>query len=434
MIGSKKIHQANFQSLRWRLLLSYLTVMAAILGVFAAGVYVFFTRSYYQQMDEKLRTLAQAATPSLAEIKQEGNDYLERVDEVPWRDLFNRDRQSLEWFNSEGTPLASRGQVSLDSQPETGALTERDTAQTSLIRTYTISVFSDPPNDSSQPSLEGYIRASQSMEALQAAQNQLIWGLGMGGIVALGFVGIGGLWLTKLAIQPVEKSYQQLKQFTADASHELRSPIAAIKTSVDVIRSHPERIHPKDAKKLAAIASASAQMTELVEDLLFLARTDATTVREQTTVSLNEILQDLLQWLEPLATAKGINLQADLDLSVSVFGDAAQLNRLFANLLENALQYTPQGGKVTVSLAKQNRFAVVNIKDTGIGISPEQLPYIFDRFWRADKARSRREGGTGLGLAIASAIATQHKGKITVTSQVGVGSCFQLRLPLERSN
>jgi len=243
---------------------------------------------------------------------------------------------------------------------------------------------------------------------------------------------LGGLWLTQKAVEPIEQSFQQLKQFTADASHELRSPLMAITASVDVMRNHPERIHPKDAKKLAAIASATDQMSHLSEDLLFLARNDSkvsTPSRDKSIISLNQILQNLLELLEPFAQDKEVTLQSQWLATVSVVGDESQLIRLFCNLLENAIQYTPTQGKVDLILAKTNRFAIVSVKDTGIGIEREQLPFVFDRFWRADKARSRREGGTGLGLAIAAAIAQRHGGKITVTSEIGVGSCFQVRLP-----
>ncbi|MCA1994904.1 MAG: HAMP domain-containing histidine kinase, partial [Coleofasciculus sp. S288] len=229
------------------------------------------------------------------------------------------------------------------------------------------------------------------------------------------------------------ESFNKLKQFTADASHELRSPLTAIQASVDVMRNHPERIHPKDAKKLAAIASATAQMSHLTQDLLFLARTDVAVsapVHEWTSISLNKVLQNLVELLEPFAQDKEIVLKSQYSAKVSVIGDEAQLTRLFSNLLENALQYTPAGGKVVLGLTKNNRFAIVSVKDTGIGIEREELPFVFDRFWRADKARSRRQGGTGLGLAIAQAIAQRHGGKITLSSQVEVGSCFQVRLPL----
>ncbi|MGQ4648850.1 ATP-binding protein [Lyngbya aestuarii] len=423
-----------FQGLRWRLLWSQLMVTVAILSVFGAGVYVFFSRSLYSQLDKKLLTLAQSAAPSLAEVKVRGSEYIERVDEVPWRDIFNRDQQSLEWFDADGQLLASRGRLELAFGPKTGSQTLKRKQKPGHVRTYTISIFKDSPNDN-QPILGGYIRASQSTEDVEVVQRQLLWGLGMGGMMTLGLASLGGVWLTHKAVEPVEQSFQQLKQFTADASHELRGPLTAIRASVDVMRNHPERVHPKDAKKLAAIASATIQMSQLTQDLLFLARTDTASVippptREWLTISLNKVLQDLMELLEPFAQDKKIALKAEWLAMAAIVGDESQLTRLFSNLLENAIQYTPAGGRVDLSLTKYNRLAIVSIKDTGIGIEQESLPFVFDRFWRADKARSRREGGTGLGLAIAQAIAQRHGGKITVTSQTGCGTCFKVRLPL----
>lgn len=421
-----------FQGLRWRLLLSQLMVMAAILGIFSTGVYVFLSRNLYSQLDKKLRTLAQSAAPYLVPVKSQGSQQLDRVEEVPWRDIFNRDKQSLEWFDAKGNLLASKGKLELNVSPKVGPETLKRKHKPYQIRTFTISVYLDGSNPK-QPSLEGYIRASQSAEDVETVQSQLLWGLGMGGVMTLGLVAIGGLWLTQNAIAPIERSFSQLKQFTADASHELRGPLSVIQASVEVMRNHPERIHPKDAKKLAAIASATTQMSHLAQDLLFLARTDAdtsATIRGWTVVSLDEVLQNLVELFEPLARDKQISLQYQAVAVLSVMGDEAQLGRLISNLLENALQYTLPEGEVVLTLAKQNRFAIVSVKDTGIGIDREQLPYVFDRFWRADKARTRREGGMGLGLAIAQAIAQRHGGKITVSSQVEVGTCFQVRLPL----
>ena len=209
--------------------------------------------------------------------------------------------------------------------------------------------------------------------------------------------------------------------------------MTAIKFSVDIIRSHPERIHPKDVKKLTAVASATSQMGQLIEDLLFLARTDKEIIvptREKTNLSLKFLLQNLVVLLEPVAQNKKIALKAQLTEETIIFGEESKISRLLSNLIHNAIQYTPEGGTISIELYKQNRFALIKIKDTGIGIAEEQLPYIFDRFWRADKARSRREGGTGLGLAIAQAIAKSHGGKINVSSKVNAGSCFQVRLPL----
>jgi signal transduction histidine kinase len=424
-----------FQGLRWRLLLSYLIVMAAILAAFSIQVYVFVSRRLYAQIDAELQTLAQAAALSLSEIKQQGRPYLDQVDKVPWRDIFNRDRHSVEWFTADGRLLARKGVITLHLPPKLREqnIIVRVANETKVfqVRAYTISVHSDA-DALHRPTLIGYIRASQSIGSVEKAQQRLLWGLGVGGSIALGLVGIGGLWLTERSLKPIEQSFLRLKQFTADASHELRTPLTVIKTSVDVMMNHPERVHPKDAKKLAAISSATAQMNRLVEDLLFLARTDTsvpTARREWTRVALDEVLKDLLDFLEPSAQAKEIKLINEGIVPMTLVGDAMQLARLFSNLLRNAVLYTSAGGTVTLSVTRNNQVTIISVEDTGIGIPREEIPFIFNRFYRVDKSRARRQGGLGLGLAIAQSIAQLHKGKITIKSQVGVGSCFRVHLP-----
>jgi signal transduction histidine kinase len=215
-------------------------------------------------------------------------------------------------------------------------------------------------------------------------------------LIAVILSGIGGKWLAQQSLKPIEQSFEKLKQFTADASHELRSPLTAIKTSVAVMENHPERIHPADVKKLRAIASATNQMTRLVEDLLILARSDAasTTINfDWVSIPLDELLEDLVDLLLPQAEAKGITLKSEMLSEVFVKGNAVLLKRLFSNLVENALQYTSSGGTVTVTIVNLERFVMIKVEDTGIGIPPEHLPLVFDRFWRAEKARTHRASG-----------------------------------------
>ena len=424
-----------YQGLRSRLLLYYLIVMAAILSIFGTGVYVVFRRNLYQQLDKKLLTLAQSATPSFTAVRDRGNKYLNQVEEVPWRDIFNRDRQSLEWFDQNGELLGRKGLIQLDAPPKVGSQIILQPKTGEILRTHTLSVFIRDNGQAGPPSLVGFIRATQSSEEIEAAESELSTILIVGGMFTLVLIGLGGFWLTRKAIEPIEASFLQLKQFTADASHELRSPLTAIKASVDIMRTHPERVHPKDVKKLEAISGATMQMSQTLEDLLFLARADADSdlpvkARKLAPVSLNQILQNCFVLLEPLANEKKIVFQSKFRDEVKILGDMAQLSRLFSNLLENALQYTPDEGRVSLDLYKQNRFAVVSVRDTGIGIAPDQVSKVFDRFWRANKARSRRKGGTGLGLAISQAIAKRHGGKISVTSELNIGTCFLVRIPI----
>lgn len=235
------------------------------------------------------------------------------------------------------------------------------------------------------------------------------------------------------SLQPIEQSMQQLKQFTADASHELRNPLAGIKTSVAVMQSHPERIHPADVKKLAAIASATDEMTELVADLLLLARTEGNPIKTSAAdlvIPIDELLEDLVDAFALQAAAQQIEIKVALSSRAYVQDQAGQIKRLFSNLIANALQYNTNGSLITVGSRLEDDWVIVWVEDIGIGIAPDHLPHVFDRFWRADQARSRRQGGIGLGLAIAQTIVQSHRGKITVSSQLGVGSRFQVELPV----
>ncbi|MGL4882530.1 MAG: sensor histidine kinase, partial [Waterburya sp.] len=302
--------------------------------------------------------------------------------------------------------------------------------QQGKIRTVTLPAYSE---NNGKKQLEGYVRANQVTEEIEAVLTRLRWGLGIGGIGVVGLTGLGGIWLTKQSIKPIEQSFQQLQQFTADAAHELRSPLAAIKTSVQVMECYPERLHPQDRKKIAAIASSTNHTIRLVEDLLLLARMDSVGYIETHTwveVSVTEILEDLLELFQSSAQEKNILLESNLPSNVMLKGDGAELARLFRNILENALQYTSSGGKVSVTMSREGQNIHIEIEDTGVGIAPEHLASIFDRFWRADQARSRRSGGMGMGLAIAMAIAQRYQGRILVTSQLGTGSCFLVKLPI----
>lgn len=448
---SIKISKRPFNRLRWRLLLSYLGVMIAILGSSTLAVYEFFANSLYAQLDHQLLTLADAGVHGLEAVKEgygedgedgeDGEAIAPRLDndgdlDIPWQN-FRQPAQGIEWFDERGNLLARQGLI-FPSVPLVTRTSNEGSGHTvnGGIRTLT---WVAHEQDEEDLDIEGYVRVSQSTEAVEEVLVKLRWGMLLGGAIAASLTAVGGIWLTDRSLKPIEASFNQLKQFTADASHELRSPLTAIKTSVDVMLSHPERIHPADVKKFEAIASALKQMTRLVEDLLILARTDNSShPSEWVALPLDELLEDLIDLWLPQAEEKDIILRADalapamrsIIAPSTVQGDPFLLQRLFANLLENALNYTPPGGKVTVSLEQQEDWICVSIQDTGIGIAPEHLPLVFDRLWRADKARTRRAGGSGLGLAIAKSIAEQHQGHILVTSQLNVGSCFQVLLPI----
>jgi len=407
--------------------------MTAILLLSDILIYKFFARSLYRQLDERLFNLANAATHSLAILKknpQNLNEKSYKFDhdgdlDIPWQNL-RETSQSIEWFNAQKQKIVQSGTIPPDVSLQEGWQIWQKNKK---IRILTIAAYSLPNN---QQTLEGFVRVSESSEEIETDLAQLRLGCYLGNLAALGLIGIGGMWLTSQAIKPIEKSYQQLKQFTTDASHELRTPLTAIKTSVEVLQTHPERIHPADVTKFEGILSATNQISGLVEDLLLLARTDNNLVipsQQLSVIPLDELLEDVIIFLEPKAQAKNITIETNWQNLVSVKGEVNQLYRLFVNLLDNAIKYTPRGGLVTLTLQKSEQFALFTIEDTGIGIASEHLPLIFSRFWREDSVRSTQEG-TGLGLSIVQAIVMSHGGKINVTSTLGLGTCFEVSLPL----
>ncbi|ACB52727.1 two-component sensor histidine kinase [Crocosphaera subtropica ATCC 51142] len=417
-----------FQNVRFRLLLFYLLVMEGILILFGGSIYFSFTRQESKQLDNKLMALAEVVAPTFSKIQYQDTSSLQQLHN---EDLFDPETQTIEWFDHNKNLLWHQGNLQVSAQPEPGLFTLGSQKHSSGIRSVTFSVAVNASRNM-QASSRGYVRISQSLEELEASQNQLRLILSLSAIAAFSLAAVGGYFLTDTAVKPIEEAFEKQQQFTADASHELRGPLTAIKASIDIMRRHPERFQEKDVRKVGAIANATAQMTRLVEDLLFLARTEKKTIKsnpEYIPISLNDLLQKLIDLLEPLAGEKNITLNYQAFDEVSVMGNPDQLTRLFSNLLYNALNYTSEKGLVLIRLIQHNRLVKVAVEDTGVGIAPEDVSHVFDRFWRADKSR-HNSGGTGLGLSIAQAIAHSHQGKITVKSKLGIGTCFEVSLPI----
>ncbi|MGB3614473.1 MAG: HAMP domain-containing sensor histidine kinase, partial [Elainellaceae cyanobacterium] len=293
-----------------------------------------------------------------------------------------------------------------------------------------------PLIDSDSGTQIGYVRVSQSRSQIDDTLTQLDRGLVMGVLVSLGISGVGVLWMNHQAMLAIEASFQRLKQFTADASHELRSPLMVILSNVEVALKYPEELWKDDRDMLLAIASATTQMTKLTEDLLLLARSDRLTKGDRQPgldrqpMDISTLLKNLVALYQPQAQIQAIALNHDVAPDLTIWGDADQITRALTNLIQNALQYTPEGGQVLATAQPVHSQIHITVQDTGIGIAPEHLPKVFERFWRADAARSHDQGGSGLGLAIAQVIVQHHGGTLTVTSQIDKGSCFRVQLPI----
>ncbi len=279
----------------------------------------------------------------------------------------------------------------------------------------------------------GYLKVGQSLKEHDQFLASLKLYLVIGLPIALLLVGGASWWLAGLAMRPVYRSYQQIQQFTIDAAHELRTPLAAIQATVEASLGAEELLLPEARSTLQTIERQNHRFSQLVQDLLLLSRMDlqALPLNHQP-CNLQDLVSDLVEELAALALTADLLLLADVQVSspLEVWGDANQLYRLLANLVTNAIQYTPTGGKVVVSLGQIDQAALIQVQDTGIGIASEEQSRIFDRFYRVGGDRSRKSGGAGLGLPIAQAIAQAHKGSIQVQSTMGKGSRFTVRLPL----
>lgn len=221
-------------------------------------------------------------------------------------------------------------------------------------------------------------------------------------------------------------------EFVSNASHELKTPLSAIKVLTESL-IHMEADDPSVYNEfLNDINSEIDRLNTIISDLLTLVKIDTEEVQlDQEPVDLVKLVNNTLRRLQLLAQQKHITLESYYDDHLTVSGDSVKLQQVVSNIVDNAIKYTPEGGRVTVEVYENSGNAVVKVSDTGIGIPAKDLPHIFDRFFRVDKARSRATGGTGLGLSIAHKIILLHGGNIRVVSEEGKGSIFYIELPLK---
>jgi OmpR-family two-component system manganese-sensing sensor histidine kinase len=439
-----------FQATRRRLALWYTTITAVVLLVFASGVYLYVRTTLVERVDDTLNHVVEIVERSL--VIEPGGEMGDRVltaigvveppmrvnVEASFRDnaeTLEDDHIDLEWFGPTGqlawSTLADPLNLPVRNNPAGETVRVRDNQ---VLRQVTRRVVAGHQ-------ILGYLRVSHPWFEVTVPSRRLILDLTLGTSLMVGAVaGIGWL-LSGIAIAPVRDSYQQLRQFTADASHELRNPIAVIQTNVQVALADPEADTDTQQQQFLVIERLTRRLGKLVDDLLFLTRQESGLVSLQRhPVRLDTVLAEVVEEQTAIAQEAGITLTyqspgATKEQAGTIQGDRDQLIRLFTNLVSNGLQYTPAGGSVAVTLTPsrwQNQGAMaVQVKDTGQGIAPEALPHVFDRFYRADPARPRpqRSAGSGLGLAIAKVIVDNHRGEIRLDSTPAQGTTVSVWLP-----
>ncbi|MGK7933554.1 MAG: two-component system sensor histidine kinase RppB [Microcystaceae cyanobacterium] len=441
-----------FRHSRLRLAFWYALVMGVILSLSGFGIYRSLVQSNWKAMEREKESIAGTLHDSLEPMlpaSEEPTNVLKRIlpelclvgqpcnlnpslIERHTTGISDRNTYYLRLFNHQGKLLAfspnKPDNLSQILNPEPWK-----TIKSNGIRyhQFTIILHGSEHHNLGGNSSWGYLQIGRNLEPFDAEVQQIKIILMLGFPLVLSLVIVSSWWLSGLAMQPIYQSYQQQKQFTANAAHELLSPLASLLATIEAILRLPPSQLEDLSKMLHSLERQGRRLSNLVTDLLFLTSLEGLSFsKEFQSCCLNDLVSDLIEEFSELATLANINLIEQIpDQEIYVLGDESQLYRLVSNLIANAIQYTPVGGQVVVSLNRKETTALIYIKDTGIGIPKEEQKHIFERFYRVDSDRARKTGGIGLGLAIAQAIAYYHQGSIAVKSQVYQGSLFTIYLP-----
>ena len=455
--------------LRARLALWFAAVLGLVLAALAATTWWALRTSFGAAIDaglaDRVQAVArfldqQAGPPSLDEMQEDLREYA--VLDPGWDLVRIVDAQGALLYRS---PAFERS--GLPALPPGAAADYRDV----LVNDRPLRMLSARAMVRQQPyTVQVAVPTGELQDAFERFRSALLWLLPLGLLAAAG----GGYWISGRALAPVgriataareitarqlgrrlevpttrdelqrlsetlnsmldrlEAAFRETSRFTADASHELRTPLSLIRTSAEVALRR-ERTAGEYRQALESILREAERTSGLVQDLLTLARADAgVDGLQRAVVDVGALLRGQEASLLAMCAPHGLELRVEVPGDPAlVWGDRAALERLVRVLVDNAVKYTPVPGRVSLSLRASAGEAVVEVSDTGIGIAPEDLPHVFDRFYRADKARSRDSGGTGLGLSIAKWIVEQHGGRIAVESRPGQGARVEVRLPAD---
>ena len=484
-----------FQATRRRLAIWYTAVTAVLLLLFASGVYLYVRSTLIERIDDTLNHVVEiverclttnpcASTLIFEPINADADKFRINL-EASFRenaDTVEDDHIDLEWFSPTGELVWSTLSEPLNIPIHANRTGEtvrvvKGESENSKLKTRLITSLPSPlllrqitQRVEVGRQVVGYLRVSHPWFEVTKPSRELIFDLALGIGLMLISVGASGWFLSGKAMEPVRESYQRLKQFTADASHELRSPITLIQTNVQVALADLDLAETEATtsmqyrQQLKMVERLTQRLGKLVNDLLFLARQDSGISKDIfSPCPLDALLMEVVEEQQLLVPEKKIALSLDLvdppasetspellENWFTLVGNWDQLVRLFTNLIANALHYTPAGGRVKVELARIegiNRVSglryttaqlQVKVIDTGVGIPAEALPRLFDRFYRVDPARTHTTGntdtasatGSGLGLAIAQAIVEHHQGHIQVESTLGKSTTFTVTLPI----
>jgi signal transduction histidine kinase len=408
-----------------RLAAQYFVLLVLILGCFDLIVYVTVSQALQAKADKDLQT---AVAQAMSSVTVTGDTLTPQGLLTPtvtavFVRVLDLKGQEISQPRAELKKLFNNPSLSAPI----GAANLGESGQTQVASGSELYMVDTRPIVSKSHKVVGVLQVAQPISWVGDALSRLVRQLVLASAIGIVLGALASLLMASRSLRPIGRAFQRQREFVADASHELRTPLTLIRTNVEawLRRSNgTSRVYAK------SIVEEVEQLNRIVSDLTMLALADAKQLRlDPRPIELNDVVKGLIVQATPLAEERGVQLRPDLNGGVRVDADLVRVRQLLLILIDNALTHTPSGGEVSVGLVRQNGRAHVTVTDTGEGIPSADLPHIFERFYRADKARTRESGGTGLGLAIAKWIVDAHKGEIGVRSAEGRGTEVDVSLP-----
>lgn len=427
--------QNIFGSSRRKLTLLYSIVMIIFLVVL---IFAMHKTMEWSITSEQARELMDTAS-NVAETQEYFNQHPEIVldDTIAYKST--NDRLFFYVFDNEGR-LLNFARASFRIEPFI-----LDTIAQEKVEPGGVTVFSKPGSENTRKARimltaqqvcddEGHatqtVYVGKDVTAMYNGMEKATYALAFLGAIALVIATIVGHILSGKAMIPLRQAYEKQRQFAADASHELRTPLSVVMASAELLQNDPSIQSPFLRQVIDDVRDEVKKMTKLVSDLLVVARSDNKALKlKPQKFNLSALIEQMARLMQPLAEQKKIDLQAENLPKVEIQADEQKIRQLVLILVDNAVKYTPDGGRVSVRYESTEKGRVrFSVSDTGIGIAKEDQAKVFDRFYRVDKVRSREMGGNGLGLAIAQEIVHLHKGRIWIQSELGQGTTFFVEL------
>lgn len=411
-----------FTSVRIKLVAMNAAVILIVLALLSTSIYVHMRYRLYHDTDEILK-LAEGRIQSfhdLSNLLHSGRPDPAQ-DETTTYLFWNAQGELVGQLPRQSFPVsfAARFFLSAD-RPNFRSLTADG-------HSYRVFTFSNPDQSPLSIVTVGIVRSlDDARSTLRSLKMDIVTAIIAGVVLSV----LMGLFLAGRSIVPIRKSWEKQQRFVADASHELRTPTAIIQAQTELLLRNPAHSIEQEADQIAVIVKESNRMNRLLGNLLTLARSDSNQLQLQFVLfDLNALANELAERFKLLAATKQIEIRYSAEQPLRLWGDEGRIRQLLIIVLDNALKYTPEAGHVEVTVRTQSNLAVIRVADSGCGISKTDLPFVFDRFYRGDKIRSRADGGTGLGLSIAQWIIQAHGGAIAIESSVNAGTVVELKLP-----